>query len=69
MRITELVATFRDLPLGTTDASVIATAERLGVRDIGRSPTLHRRAFTVVRSRLGGFPLLPCTRQQLAAVI
>jgi hypothetical protein len=56
MRIAELVATYRDLPLGTTDASVIATAERLGIGDIA---TLDRRHFTVVRSQLGDLTLLP----------
>ncbi len=56
MRIAELVATYRSLPLGTTDASVIATAERLGIRDIA---TLDRRHFTIVRSRLGDLTLLP----------
>lgn len=56
MRIAELVATYRSLPLGTTDASVIAAAERLGIRDIA---TLDRRHFTVVRSRLGDLSLLP----------
>jgi uncharacterized protein len=56
MRIAELVATYRDLPLGTADASVIAAAERLGIRDIA---TLDRRHFTVVRSRLGDLTLLP----------
>lgn len=30
-RITELVTTYADLPLGTVDASVIALAERLGL--------------------------------------
>jgi len=29
IRIAELVAAYRDLPLGTVDASVVATAERL----------------------------------------
>lgn len=56
MRLAELVATYRDLPLGTVDASVIATAERLGIRDIA---TLDRRHFTVVRSKLGDLTLLP----------
>ena len=56
MRIAELVATYRSLPLGTTDASVIATAERLGIRDIA---TFDRRHFIVVRSRLGDLTLLP----------
>jgi len=56
MRIAELVATYRSLPLGATDASAIATAERLGIRDIA---TLDRRHFTIVRSRLGDLTLLP----------
>ena len=54
MQIAELVAACRSLPLGT--ASAIATAERLGIRDIA---TLNRRHFTVVRSRLGELTLLP----------
>jgi len=56
MRIAELVATYRSLALGATDASAIATAERLGIRDIA---TLDRRHFTIVRSRLGDLTLLP----------
>lgn len=46
MRIAELVARYHDLPLGTVDASVLATAERLGVSEIA---TLDHRHFTVVR--------------------
>ncbi len=56
LRIAELVAAYRDLPLGTVDASVLATAERLVVREIA---TLDRRHFTVVRSKLGPLELLP----------
>lgn len=56
LRIAELVASYRDLLLGTADASVIAAAERLGIRDIA---TLDRRHFTVVRSNLGELTLLP----------
>ena len=56
MRIAELVAQYRDLPLGTVDASVIAAAERLGISEIA---TLDRRHFTVVRSKLGDVSLLP----------
>jgi len=56
MRIAELVATYRSLALGASDASAIATAERLGIRDIA---TLDRRHFTIVRSRLGDLTLLP----------
>jgi predicted nucleic acid-binding protein len=56
MRIAELVAAYRDLPLGTVDASVIAAAERLGVREIA---TLDRRHFTVVQATHGELTLLP----------
>jgi uncharacterized protein len=47
-RIAELVDEYADLPLGGTDASVIALAERL---DTGTVITLDRRHFTVVRPR------------------
>lgn len=46
LRIAELVAAYRDLPLGTVDASVVAVAERL---DLVQLATLDRRHFTVVR--------------------
>ena len=47
-RIAELVARHRDVRLGTVDASVVATAERLGIATIA---TLDRRHFSVVRPR------------------
>lgn len=47
-RAAELVTTYADLPLGTTDATVIAVAERLGVGEVA---TLDRRHFSVVRPR------------------
>lgn len=56
LRIAELVAKYRDLPLGTADASVITAAERLGVSEVA---TLNRRHFTVVRPATGPFTLLP----------
>lgn len=57
MRIAELVAAYHDLPLGTVDASVVATAERLGV---GVVATLDRRHFTVVRPKhVRAFEILP----------
>ncbi|CAB4868693.1 unannotated protein [freshwater metagenome] len=56
MRIAELVGQYRDLPLGTVDASVIAASERLGVSDIA---TIDRRHFSVVQSRIGALNLLP----------
>ena len=57
LRILELVARYRDLPLGTVDASVVAAAERLGIRTIA---TLDRRHFSVVRpNHVDAFELVP----------
>jgi hypothetical protein len=56
LRIAELVARYRDLPLGTVDASVITTAERLGTHEIATTDLRH---FSVVRSSLGPLTLLP----------
>jgi predicted nucleic acid-binding protein len=56
-RMVELVDTYADFPLGTTDASVIALAERLGVSEVA---TLDRRHYNAVRPRhVPGFTLLP----------
>lgn len=46
LRMAHLIERYQDLRLGTTDASVIALAERLDVSEIA---TLDRRHFTVVR--------------------
>lgn len=57
LRMAELVARYRDLPLGSVDASVVALAERLRVRTIA---TLDRRHFSVVRpAHLPAFELWP----------
>jgi predicted nucleic acid-binding protein len=57
IRIAELVAAYHDLPLGTVDASVVATAERLGVTVVA---TLDRRHFNVVRPKhVRAFEILP----------
>jgi uncharacterized protein len=57
LRIAELVSRYRDLPLGTVDASLVAAAERLGITDLA---TLDRRHFSVVRpSHAEAFTLLP----------
>ena len=56
LRIAELVARYSDLPLGTIDASVVATAERLAITEVA---TLDRRHFTVVRPTKGPLTLLP----------
>jgi uncharacterized protein len=55
-RMAELAEIYEDLPLGATDASVIALAERLNHDVIA---TLDRRHFTVVKSNLGVLTLLP----------
>lgn len=57
LRIAELVARYRDLPLGSVDASVVTTAERLGINEVA---TVDRRHFAVVRPRhIEAFTLLP----------
>ena len=57
MRVAALVAAYRDLPLGTVDASIVAAAERLGA---GRIATLDRRHFSVIRpTHMDAFDLLP----------
>ncbi len=57
IRIAELVARYRDLPLGTVDASVVTTAERLAIGEIA---TFDHRHFSVVRPRhADAFTLLP----------
>jgi predicted nucleic acid-binding protein len=56
-RMAELVARCGDLPLGTTDASVIAIAERLKLTEVA---TLDQRHFTVVRpAHVDTLTLLP----------
>lgn len=47
-RMAELVEQYASLPLGGSDASVIALAERL---EVDKVATLDRRHFTVVRTR------------------
>jgi predicted nucleic acid-binding protein len=57
LRLAELVAAYRELPLGTVDASVVAAAERLGLTEIA---TTDRRDFSVVRpAHAESFELLP----------
>ncbi|MEZ5096347.1 MAG: PIN domain-containing protein [Nocardioides sp.] len=57
IRVAELVARYRDLPLGTVDASVVAAAERLGLSEVA---TVDRRHFTVIRpNHIDAFTLLP----------
>jgi len=57
LRVAELVAACRDLPLGTVDASIVAAAERLDIAEIA---TLDRRHFAIVRPRHAeAFTLLP----------
>ncbi|WP_419851470.1 type II toxin-antitoxin system VapC family toxin [Candidatus Poriferisocius sp.] len=57
LRMAELVHNYRDLPLGTVDASVVVAAERLGITTVA---TMDRRHFTVVKPRhCDAFDLLP----------
>lgn len=57
LRIAELVAAYRDLPLGSVDASIVAAAERLGA---GTIATLDRRHFSIVRPvHMPAFDLVP----------
>lgn len=56
----DLVVTYGDLPLGTTDAAVVAVAERLKVTDVA---TLDWRHLTVVRpGHVDALTLLPYQR-------
>jgi len=57
LRIAELVDAYVDLPLGGTDASVIAVAERFGETKVA---TLDHRHFSVVRpAHTAAFELVP----------
>jgi uncharacterized protein len=57
LRVGELVWQYRNLPLGTVDASIVAAAERLGIEAVA---TLDRRHFTVVQpGHVDGFALVP----------
>ncbi|MGH8897351.1 MAG: type II toxin-antitoxin system VapC family toxin [Egibacteraceae bacterium] len=56
-RIAELTETYADFPLGIVDASVVATAERLGITQLA---TLDHRHFSAVRPRhVDAFTILP----------
>jgi predicted nucleic acid-binding protein len=56
-RMADLVETYADFPLGTTDAAVVAVAERLGITEVA---TLDHRHFHAVRPRhTNAFTLLP----------
>lgn len=56
-RMAYLVRRYDDLGLGTTDASVIALAERFGIAEVA---TLDERHFRVVRpSHVRSLTLLP----------
>jgi predicted nucleic acid-binding protein len=56
-RAAELVETYADLPLGGTDACIIALAERLEVAEVA---TIDHRHFAVVRPRhVEAFTIVP----------
>ena len=57
LRIAELVGSYRDMPLGTVDASVVTACERLQISQVA---TFDRRHFTVVRpGHVDNFDLVP----------
>lgn len=57
VRMAELVRKFASFPLGGTDASVVAVAERYGVDEIA---TFDRRHFPAMTPKADGhFTLLP----------
>ena len=57
LRVAQLVGAYRDLPLGTVDASVVTAAERLRATEVA---TLDRRHFSIVRpAHVDAFTLLP----------
>jgi predicted nucleic acid-binding protein len=56
-RAVELMRTYADAAIGFVDASVVAIAERLGIRQVW---TLDRRDFSLVRPRhVEAFDLVP----------
>ncbi|MGE3289199.1 MAG: type II toxin-antitoxin system VapC family toxin [Pseudonocardia sp.] len=56
-RMADLVETYADFPLGTTDLAVVAVAERLGISEIA---TLDRRHFHAVPPRhTAAFTIVP----------
>lgn len=56
-RMSALVRTYANLPLGTVDAAVVAAAERLRVTTIA---TVDRRDFSIVRpAHVAAFTLVP----------
>jgi uncharacterized protein len=56
-RMSELVDTYRNLPLGAVDAAVVALSERLAVTTVA---SIDRRDFSIVRPRhVAHFDLLP----------
>lgn len=60
VRVADIMRQYRDLPLGFVDASVIAIAERLDVREI---LTTDRRHFLVVRPQhVRSLTLVPTPR-------
>lgn len=57
LRVATLVARYHDLPLGTTDATVVVAAERFGASTV---LTTDRRHLSTVRPRhIPAFELLP----------
>jgi len=57
LRIADLVWRYREWPLGTVDASLVAAAERLGITSVATFD--HRHFGAVLPSHAAGFDLLP----------
>ncbi|HZE16482.1 MAG TPA: PIN domain-containing protein [Mycobacterium sp.] len=56
-RVSDLIRTYADLPLGVIDASVVAVAERVGASTLA---SLDHRHFSVVRpAHVPSFELVP----------
>ncbi|MCP4043288.1 MAG: PIN domain-containing protein [Gammaproteobacteria bacterium] len=62
-RCIELITNYRDLDIGLVDAGVMATAERLAIREI---LTVDERDFRAVSPKSGYFTLLPAMNKRLS---
>ncbi len=62
-RCIELITSYRDLDIGLVDAGVMATAERLAIREI---LTVDERDFRAVSPKSGYFTLLPAMNKRLS---
>lgn len=61
-RMAELVEQYADLPLGTSDAAVVAVAERLKVAEVATRPAAPRERAEAAPLTLHTFPAPSCRR-------